>query len=164
VHECERPALGRLPADLADDATMSDRNGDRIGPGFRDDAFDACANTPAEGVERLRTGDDVPSLLFEDAPDQRIALLDAHAKLTALPLPEAHLGEFVDDSRLEPGRLRKRSRGLMRATKWGDEQPLDRLACKTVDERSRLLEAGVGEAGVGASVDEGKRRTGVRGF
>jgi hypothetical protein len=143
---------------------VRDCDGDRVGPGLLDDALNACANTPAERLERLGARDDVPSLLLEDARDQRIALRDTDAKLPALPLPEADLRELVDDCRLEPGRLRERSRGLLCATKRGHEQPLDLLAREPAGERIRLLVAGVGERGVGPPVDEGKRRTGVRGF
>jgi hypothetical protein len=52
----------------------------------------------------------------------------------------------------------------MRATKRGHEQPLDLLAGEPLGERTRLLVAGVGERGVGAPVDEGKPRAGVRRF
>src|SRR2546423_462519 len=74
------------------------------------------------------------------------------------------LDELGNDRRLEPGRLRERSRRLMRATKGRHEQPLDLLNGEPPGERTRLLMAGVGEHRVRAPVDEGKQRAGERRF
>jgi hypothetical protein len=160
VDECKRPAPGRLPEDLPDHASVEDRDGDGVGTRHLDDPFDPGSHTALEGVGRLGAGDDIPPLVHEHLPDERVAPRDADPVLASFPVAKPDLRELFHDNGLEAGRVGERSGRLVRAPQRRHEETRDPFADERVGDCPRLLETLVRQVRVAAAVDEREARAG----
>ena len=111
------------------------------GPGLGDDPVQAGADAGLDRLGRLAAGDDVPALLLERTPDERVALHRAQAVLAALPLAQAHLGELRHDDGLEAGRARPAARRSAPCAQRRDEEPGEPLARQALGDGARPARA-----------------------
>ena len=113
VHERERPAVGRLAADLADHAAVHDR-GDASRPG------PAARRSPRSRRARAAASDSIvsaPGITSQRSSAtrlqrDRVALGHADAELAALPLAEETSRSSGTTTGSRPVRARERRRGL----------------------------------------------------
>ena len=106
-----------------------------------------------ERVHRLGARDDVPSLLGEDLPDERVALGRADAELAALQFAEVHLAQVLDHGGLDAGPPAQRRGRLGRAPQGRDEDAREALGREARPDRLGLLAALGRERRVGVAAD-----------
>ena len=116
--------------------------------------FVEFARAMAEGVDRLRAGDQVPALLGEDAGQLRVAGGTTRRDPMALPLTQVDLAEVVTDDRLDLVLGDDRGRGLDRAPHRAEVDGGDGLASETPTGCLRLFVAARVEPRVASTVDK----------
>src|SRR6185312_9063742 len=116
--------------------------------------LDPAPHAEAEGVDRLAAGDQVPTLLGEDAGQLRVSGGPARRDPVSLPIAQEDLAEVITDDRLDLVLGDDRGGGLDGAPHRAEVEGRDLLAAETPTGRLRLFVAARVQARVAAPVDE----------